>query len=185
MNMKMRKNIGMAALIIVVIFAVVKGGTSLAYFFADQLHATTYQLAKIDTEIDEEFEKENENLYTKNPKVKNIGSSQAIVRVRIEITPSSQIDNIELIDEDQQSQWIKGEDGYYYYQGILEPEQETDTLFDKVQIKDIDKMEDFDIIIYNEAIQSVAYDKQGNEISALENGQYNQGKALLLWKYYK
>lgn len=185
MNAKMRKNIGIVALAVIVILAIVKGGTSLAYFFAEQTHDTTYQLAKIDTEIDEEFKKDDDHLYTKNPKIKNIGPSQAVVRVRVEVTPSSQKDNLEMIDEDQQSRWIHGEDGYYYYQGILEPGQETDSLFDKVQIKDLKKMEDFDIIIYNEAIQTVAYDEKGNEISALENGQYNQEKALSLWKYYK
>ena len=185
MKVKMKKNIGIVVLIVIVCVAIIKSGTSLAYFFADKGHETSYQLAKIDTEIDEDFQQITQQLYTKNPKVKNIGDSDAIVRVRIEITPSSQKDNLEFIDQDNQSQWKQEDDGYYYYQNVLKAGEETDTLFDQVKIKDIEKMEDFDIIVYHEAIQTIVYDEKGNSISSVENNQYQHMKALEVWKYYQ
>lgn len=185
--MKTKKNIGILVLTIAVIFAIVKGGTSLAYFFTQKDHDSNYQLSKIQTEIDEEFTKENETTYQKNPKIKNIGQSDCIVRVKIEISPSSAKENLTLIGLNNNQNWNYNEkDGYYYYQGVLTPNKETESVFNQVVIANIEKMDDFDIIVYNEAIQVSAYNDANEQISALdEYGHYNQESALVLWQYYK
>lgn len=188
MNTTMKKNIGILVALVAVVVSVMLIGRSLAYFTSERNHDSQYEVSVIDTHVDEEFEPDpdDENMYIKNPRIVNQGESDAIVRVRYEISNSSQKDNVEMIDIDGKSNWKKESDGYYYYQGILPVGESTDTLFDKVKIKDVDKMEDFDIIVYSEAIQTVAYKDDGTELSAKdENGHYVHDKALELWKYYK
>ncbi|MEG0275635.1 MAG: hypothetical protein RR630_01255 [Coprobacillus sp.] len=186
MNMKTKKNIGILILTIAVIFAIVKGGTSLAYFFTQKAHDSDYQLSKIQTEIDEEFKQDNANTFTKNPKIKNIGQSDCVVRVKVIVSPSSVEQNLTLDGLYGNEKWTKNEtDGYYYYQGVLSPNKATESLFNKVTVV-VDKVSDFDIIVYNEAIQVNAYNDDGKQLSALdENGHYNQANAYKLWQYYK
>lgn len=187
MNMKTKKSIGILILTIAVIFAVVKGGTSLAYFFSQKNYDSSYQLSKIQTQIDEEFKRESGNIYKKNPKIKNIGENDCVVRVRIVITPSSAEQNLTLDGLYGNEKWAYNKsDGYYYYQGVLATNQVTESIFEKVIIADVEKMADFDIIVYNEAIQVNAYNDAGEKLSALDdNNQYNQQNALKLWQYYK
>lgn len=186
MNATVKKNISIVVAIIAVVVGVMAISRSLAYFTSEKNHESNYEVAVIDTHIEEEFEKVTEDEYIKTPRILNQGKSDAIVRARVEVSNSTQKNNIEFIDEDEISNWIYNEDdGYYYYQDVLPVDKETDTLFDKVKIKDTNIMEDFEIIVYSEAIQTVAYDDNGNEISALVDGEYNQGAAMKLWKYYK
>lgn len=185
MKTTIKKQLGLATATVAVVIGVMTIGHSLAYFSSEKDHASEYNLAVIDTEIEEEFEKEDEQHYVKNPRITNLGESDAIVRVRVEVTDNTQKDNINFIDEDEENNWLLADDGYYYYQGVLKPNETTDTIFDKVEIKDLDAMKDFDIIVYQEAIQTSAYDENGKEYSALENGVYNQAKAMELWQYYK
>lgn len=185
MNINMKKKIAMSIVAVVVMASLVTVGTTYAYFFANKEHSSTYQLAKIDTTIEEEFEKtEKENTFLKNPKIKNVGESDCIIRVKVAINPSS--NNVELVGLSDNTNWKLNDDGYYYYQGIVTKGNMTTSLFDQVIIKDMKKMEDFDILVYDEAIQTTAYDQDGKKLTAVdETGNYNQANAMSLWKHYK
>ncbi len=184
MNKKLIKNLSLIVIAVIAVFSVAKIGTSLAYFFADKNHESTYQLAVIDSKIDEEFKQESVGRFLKNPKIQNIGKDDCIIRVRIEVTPSQQEVLLEGLEGNEK--WIfNQEDGYYYYQGVVAPNEKTTELFHHVVIQDVENMENFDIIVYNEAIQTVAYDDNKEMSSLDENGTYNQENALKLWKYYR
>lgn len=92
-------------------------------------------------------------------------------------------------------------DGYWYYQGVLPSGNKTLPIFTQVKgltkevtedekkyYKIIDEFKedisDFQISIYHESIQAVVYDEEGNEYNALDNGNYSQDKADVLWSKY-
>lgn len=194
MKTTMKKNLKVFAALVVVVFGVMAISRSLAYFTSEKDHDSQYQFSMIDTSITEEFEKESENVYVKNPRIVNKGESDAVVRVYVEVSNSTQKDNIKFLDKEgnpinpDREDWIYNEDdGYFYYQHILPTGATTSTLFDKVEIIHVDKMEDFDIIVYSEAIQTVIYDENGQVVAtALDSdGNYNHTNAMKLWKEYK
>lgn len=92
--------------------------------------------------------------------------------------------------------WVYNEaDGFWYYQGVLSPSEDTSDLFTEVKwlcfediivedetitfFKDI---QDFDIYIKKEATYAVYYEENGTEHSVVENGVYDQTKALKVWE---
>jgi hypothetical protein len=96
--------------------------------------------------------------FIKKPKVINRGTIPCYVRAFAEVDDSTIGDYIS-IDYDM-TNWTKKNDGYYYYNKILNPNEETEPLFTTVNInKDIEenKLKDFNIILYCESVQSEGY----------------------------
>ena len=68
---------------------------------------------------------------TKKAKIKNEGKNSAYIRARITVADDvKDIVKFELAD----NMWVDGEDGYYYYKGIVAPEEETKLLIDSLTI---------------------------------------------------
>lgn len=174
--MKRRPMITM--LLSVLLVAVVLVGGTMAYLVArDDAVVNSFDLVDVRTEIKEP---EGGSAASKTPKVKNEGASQVYVRARaIVITgegssvPVSEQDlNIRYNDKDygdpvndaywqnnQNTWWFDGEDGWYYYNVPLNQMDETEPLFDGVEIKtkwDDPKSVKFDIYVYHESVVAKA-----------------------------
>jgi len=182
------------------------GGATLALLTsASGTMTNSFSVSEISTIIEEEID---DNM-GKKPTVKNTGSADCLVRVKVTVNPSDilydktsnptgkisldynteeELNSNEAKDSNGTS-WKLGDDGYWYYQGVLEAGQTTDTaLFTQVTwlptnadgSLDLSDFEEFDIILYQEAIQTHA----GNEANAIVNGEYNDNAAKKVWEIY-
>lgn len=161
----------------------------------------TFFVGSVESEIEEEKPIVDGSIINKNPKVKNKGSVDALVRVRITVSPEelcnptnlNNDDSILKINIDNQS-W-EYDDGYYYYNGVLEAGKTID-VFDEVilntgnsykTIKDLLKdYQEFNIAIYQETISSTATDSSGTEKNPYDNyGNYNFDAAKVIWSIYE
>lgn len=172
---------------------------TLAYFQSKTNPVTnTFTVGSVDTEIDEDVNI-NGDVIEKTPKVKNTGKNAALVRVKLTISPEGAINIGEGKNLEINEQWIDGDDGYYYYNGILPARSEgatefptTGTLFDKitgvidVNGKFVSGIEPFEISISQESIQIFAIDKATGEKVGFdsETDVYNQDKAKMVWNIY-
>ena len=147
-----------------------------------------FSVGSVDTEL-----KETISGLNKKPYVTNIGKSDCLVRMRVTISPSDVGIGLDLPGSD----WVK--DGeFYYYQGVLAPTKETSPLFTEVTLPSEwyaegeimeSKFVPFDIGLYQEAIQTTAYNEKGEKISAYtvaEDGNkiYNAEMAAKIWAIY-
>lgn len=87
----------------------------------------------------------------------------------------------------QKASWVyNSTDGYWYYQDVLSPAEDSSELFTEVKWLIIEngtwkEIQDFDIYIKKEATYAVYYDKSGAQHSSLSNDTYNQEKAMDVW----
>ena len=78
---------------------------------------------------------------------------------------------------------------------VLSPGKATDPLFTEVnglldadgKIKEEFKnVSDFEVTLYQEGVQAVVWDADGNELSAMDsNNKFNNENALKIWSAYK
>lgn len=158
-----------------------------------------FLVGSLESEIIEEKPEVTDGKIDKNPKVVNTGSTNALLRVRITVSPEelwtpNGVNNILSLDINN-DKWTY-QDGYYYYQDILKPgESNSVDVFKEVtlnaqsgyeSIKDL--LEDkgkFNIAIYQETIATKATDGSGDEISAIVDGKFNSDKANQVWDIYE
>ena len=93
---------------------------------------------------------------TKEAKIKNEGKNSAYIRAKITVA-----NNVEDIVEFElaNDEWVDGEDGYYYYKGIVAPGAETSLLIDSLTISanagnEKTNIEEASVKLVAEAIQS-------------------------------
>lgn len=153
----------------------------------------TFLVGTVDSEIKEEKPTVVGDIINKNPRVVNTGSTNALVRVRVIVSPKelwipdSDSSDIKI---DIGSDWEYKSDEYYYYKGILEVGNEI-SVFTKVEGvtnengKWILSTDNFEISVYQETIATTATNKEnGNEINAIVDGVYNHDKAMEIWHIY-
>lgn len=188
---------GLVSLLAVVLIG---GAVTLAYLSKSTEAATNnFAPGEVTTEIEENPEVVGSTI-KKDPAVKNIGPSACIVRMRVTISPSSiaervnnKQDNEIKIDFDKEGKVWKynQEDGFWYYQSILpftEPNTSTTPLFTTItgitdaNGKVIDKdLKDFQITLYQEAVQTEAT-IDGKPVKATDaTGNYNSENAMKIW----
>lgn len=100
------------------------------------------------------------DVYAKDPTVTNTGKNSAYVRIRL--THDEGLSDAQMADIEQaldiQKEWVKSEDGCYYYQAILLAGQSTPALFTALNIPKtwgneiVDKT--FAVNVQAEAVQS-------------------------------
>lgn len=172
--MKRRPMITM--LLSVLLVAVVLVGGTMAYLVAkDDAVVNSFDLVDVRTGIDEP---ESGSAASKTPKVKNEGASQVYVRARAVVitgedssVPVSEqdlnirynVENYKSEDSDwennQKTWWFDGGDGWYYYNVPLNQNDETEPLFDGVEITtkwDDPENVKFDIYVYHESVVAKA-----------------------------
>ena len=94
--------------------------------------------------------------FTKNVRVKNIGTSDCYVRV-MAVFSNSDMEKYCEVDWNTENWVYNSEDGYWYYPKAISKGNKTPSLFTKVKIADNTpeaSIEDFDIIVYAESYQS-------------------------------
>ena len=141
----------LAGAVIVMCLSLLAYGT-LAYFTADDIVHNVITSGEIDIELQEWADEEKTTPFpedglsgvmpgtdvTKIVEVKNTGSNDAYIRVKVEkeiVLPDGVEDEpdsgLMKLDFDE-TYWEKGEDGYYYYKEVLEPGAVTEPLFASV-----------------------------------------------------
>ncbi len=137
--------------------------------FSDKDSATNkFSVNNVTTEIVETFEETDvETSFKKEVAVKNTDVTDCLVRVRVNVTPASEENNIK-VDGVTYAQWRDGhdenstwyyneEDGFFYYMGVLKAGDTTENLMSTVDVIDLDAMSDFKIIVYEESVQTAVY----------------------------
>lgn len=173
---------------VVTIVGISIGSTFAYYTSVTEDIVNSFNVGSIDTELNETISGLN-----KEPRVKNTGKTDCLVRMRVTISPSDTGITLDLPG----AGWKQiGE--FYYYEGVLAPNAETLPLFTKVTLPgdwysngSILESEfiPFDIGIYQEAVQATVYDNNGNDLSAFTvdaagNKVYNAENAAAIWASY-
>ncbi len=146
-------------------------GTTFATFTDKKSAENKFSLNDVTTEIVEKFEETDvETKFVKEVQVKNTGETDCLVRVRVNVNPVSDGENI-LIDgasydaflasltEGNESGWVyNANDGFIYYMDVLKSGDTTENLMSTVDVIDLDEMSDeFNIIVYEESVQTAVY----------------------------
>ena len=186
------KRIWIAALLIVILSA--SGLSTYAYYSSNTGTLTNnLSIATVTTEILEVPPTISGTRINKAPEVKNNGSVDCLVRVRITVSPES-LDGPAVFHEMDTNKWKKV-GVYYYYMGVVAPNGTTEKIFtyitgltgpDSKFLTSLNvELKDFQITIYQEAVQAVVYDSNGNETSALDsNGVFSETNATAIWNRY-
>lgn len=159
-----------SALCMVAILAI--GGT-LAYFTDNDKATNTFTVGNVSIELTEpnwegSGSQDAPEVYpgeplAKDPTVKNDGANPCFVRIKVEgldclgdagdITYRTDYVTGKLGDN-----WVKHEDGYYYYNTVLEVGAKTDALFDQIVIPtgltNGDAKTKFNVVVSAEAVQA-------------------------------
>ena len=141
--------------ILLVIAAVLVLSLSVGFasaYFSDYEAANGSAAVKLGgkTQIEEKWPEGN-----KSVAIKNIGETEVVVRVAIYGPTGMQIT--------KSGKWVE-QDGYYYYNGVLQPNELTSrdsTLIASVKEIQADLGDNFDIVVMQESKQA-PYDKNGN-----------------------
>lgn len=160
-------SIGLAASLAAVAIA----GSSLAYFTDSEEADNTYTIGNVDIVLTEPhwnegqdlggFEVEADDLYpgeavAKDPTVKNEGKNPAFVRVKVDGLENFTY-RTDYVEGKLGDGWVAYDDGYFYYDGVLEVDATTDALFDQVVLNTNvgnGNGETGHIMVYAEAVQA-------------------------------
>lgn len=171
----------------------------------------TFSVGNVITEIDEGEPSQSGSDLTKEPYVKNTGENDCIVRVRVSVSPVELFDAdgpLKLADStekqleypfkegDKLNDYWEYHEGYFYYQGVLNPNESTLPVFNKVtgvfkgddsgQVIDaVKEAGNFQVTVYQEAVQSVVHKEDGTTINAIVDGKYDQTNANKIWEFYE
>lgn len=179
-------------MIALVLLGLITVGATIAFLSTATSSLTnTFTKGSITTKLEEEVDTDG----TKKPWVKNTGENDCLVRIRVSISPESAGQKIILENLGAGGKWKFNEnDGFYYYQGILEPGKTTEPLFTKVTVPVageaadlsadwsafLEEYPDFTITVYHEACQTAI-----GTANALKDGVYDQESAEQVWKVFE
>lgn len=179
------------------VFALTSVGLTAAYLKTQsETLENQFTVGIITTEIKESPFVEGSIIH-KDPKVENTGKNDALIRLRVSISPKEIAEFLEQtkgINYDIEN-WKLEDDGFWYYQKVLPVGESTPALFTEVKgltdengkiIEEFKNLKDFEITFYQEAIQTNINLENGSTLSALdEHGNYNHTNAKELWKHYE
>lgn len=151
----MRKPIVKTLLSILLVAVVLVGGT-LAYLMAsDSPVLNTFKLAEVKTDIDEPTTGTD---VTKSARVSNTGESAVYVRAKVLISSGDAGVTEDQFDFTYNTEyWMAGENGFYYYKDILQPNMPTEPLFTGVTVSgDVPKEATFSVDVYQESVLAPA-----------------------------
>lgn len=194
---------------VTLVIGVVCIGLTLAYL-GDTTETLTnkFTAGEVTTEIEEENPSAVNGYIEKAPKVINTGPNDCLVRMRVTISPDEfnrllETESSGVSINYNKTAWTLGQDGFWYYNGILSSSEgmnSTVPLFSEISgltyfnSEDqqthvnndyLEWFNDIEITLYQESVQSIVYDSNGDSISAYnEDGTYNQKNAKKIWDLY-
>ena len=157
----MKKNIGkkticlaMAAMFLVIGLSV---GTAMAYFTTYAVAEGGYSIALGGTEV--EIEEEVDLVDPrKDIKIKNIGDQESFVRLKV-LTGNVLKENMQCTEPGGENKWVSGNDDYYYFSDVLQPDEST-TMLTVSFVFPKEELKQFNVIIVQECTP-VLYDADG------------------------
>lgn len=190
LNLSGKNKIVTAILLVTLVMATAVGVTVAAYHFQTEKVANKFTVGNVTTELVEDFYQKpgTDSEFTKTPRVTNTGADECLVRLRVTFTPEKITGKV-VVDENGVSKkylevtgwsdnWVLNpDDGFLYYNKALEPGESTDPVFTtvKVNYNEENPWVDFDIILYQEAVQAKVIDDNGEAIEDPDT----------IWKTYK
>ena len=157
---KKYKNNLFTQITIILLFCSVTG--TIAYMIKQSSITNEFIMGEVKTQIIENFDSNNKT--KKDVNIKNIGNVPAYIRATIVISwkdnegkvlgeiPEENVDYS--IKFSESSNWIKEEDGYYYYKKQIEPNESTEILIEECkQLKEYDN-KILEVTIANQTIQA-------------------------------
>ena len=147
-------------IIVVLMFCLVTG--TVAYLIKQNSIKNQFVMGEVKTDVIESFDANNN--IKQDVSIKNIGNVPSYIRATITISWKDKdgniLEGIPKENEDysikfsESSNWLKGNDGYYYYKTPIEPNNSTDILIEECrQIKEYEDRT-LEVSIINQAIQS-------------------------------
>jgi predicted ribosomally synthesized peptide with SipW-like signal peptide len=181
----MKKKILAIVLCIAMLAIAIVGGT-MAYFTDTDAKTNTFTVGNVSIVLtepnwDATGAAEAADAYpgealAKDPTVTNDGHNPCFVRVKVEgLDQFAQTFNgamikyrTDYVDGKLGTDWVAHSDGYFYYTKILKPNEKTPNLIEKVKtdFKNIDNINDFDIVVYTESVQTTEIDQNGRQYTA-------------------
>lgn len=145
---------------LVLLFCLVAG--TVAYLIKQNSIKNQFVMGEVKTDVIESFDANNN--IKQDVSIKNIGNVPSYIRATITISWKDKdgniLEGIPKENEDysikfsESSNWLKGNDGYYYYKTPIEPNNSTDILIEECrQIKEYEDRT-LEVSIINQAIQS-------------------------------
>ena len=169
---------------LILIGMITMGSTYAFYHQETEVLTNTFKVGKITTKIVEDFDANG----TKSPQVTNTDETDCIVRMRYDISPSNAPIEIGPIN---QQYWEKIDD-FYYYKDVLKSNDTTKPLFENYTINTGNASQyindygtQFQIILYQEAVQAEMVDNETTIKALDESGNYVWANhAGEIWKCY-
>lgn len=155
-------------------------GGSLAYFTDKEEKTNTFTVGNVDITLtepgwDTTGKKDAETVYAgeplaKDPTVKNDGANPCFVRIKVDgldsLGDAGMITyRTDYVTDKLGEGWVKGSDGYFYYDAVLEVDATTDALFDQIVIPTGLTNEDAKEGGYNVTVTAEAVQAQGARAS--------------------
>lgn len=179
-------------LIALVLLGLIATGATIAFLSTATSSLTnTFTKGSVITELEEEVKTDG----TKEPRVKNTGKNACLVRMRVSVSPETAGQEMTLENLGADGKWqLNSDDGFYYYQDILEPGEKTEPLFHRVTVPVtgdagniaadwsafLEKYPDLTITVYHEACQTSI-----GTADARKDGAYDQPSAQQVWKVFE
>lgn len=137
-----RKKLMLSILLVVALVGI---GVTVALSFATSNPVeNSFEAAEHSTEIEEEVDG-----LCKTVSVKNVKSSPAYIRIRFEVSPEDAVENYQIESED--TNWINGNDGFWYYTKPVSFNQSTgDIVWSAINPEEI-VVDTFDVLVYEES----------------------------------
>ena len=168
-------------------------GVTYAYLQNTQEQPNTFKVKEDMVSVTETFTEPTtmqiRNEFEKKVAVQNTGTSDQFVRVYLDFSDSRIRDKSKLVSSTEEYSWneflthlpdnweyVPETDatlgGYFYYTKILKPNEKTPNLIEKVKTdftdtedgtENIDNINDFDIVVYTESVQTTEIDQNGTQ----------------------
>lgn len=148
-------------------------GGSLAYFTDSAEKKNTFTVGNVDITLTEpnwegNGSKDAPAAYpgeplAKDPTVKNDGANPCFVRIKVDgldsLSPAGMITyRTDYVTDELGDGWVKGSDGYFYYNSVLEVGATTDALFDQIVmptgLTNGDGNTEYNVVVTAEAVQA-------------------------------
>ena len=188
-----------------VLVAAAAVGVTYAYLQNTQQQPNTFKVKEDKVSVTETFTEPTtmqiQNEFEKKVAVQNTGTSDQFVRVYLDFSDSRIRDKSKLVSSKGEYSWneflthlpdnwayVSESDnqtlgGYFYYTKILKPNEKTPNLIEKVKTdftedgtENIDNINDFDIVVYTESVQTTEIDQNGT--------QYNDADWQTAWQSF-